>query len=109
MELVLGNLFIRPMVFEKAGEVVNGHEHNFDHVTYVAKGSLRIEKLDGGTVVATVTKKASERHNSVLIKAGVCHRLTALEDDSIGHCIYAHRTAQGDVVQDYDGWGPAYV
>ncbi len=110
MELVLGNVFIRPMVFEKAGNVVEGHAHNFDHVTYVAKGSLKIEKLDGETVVAAVVKKASEQYNSVLIKAGVCHRLTALEDGSIGHCIYAHRTAQGtEVVQDYDGWGPAYV
>ncbi len=105
MELVLGNVFIRPMIFEKAGSVVEGHAHNFDHVTYCAKGSFRIE-ADGRSVV----KKSTERHNFVLIRAGVVHRLTALEDDTIGHCIYAHRTAQGtEVVQEYDGWSPAYV
>lgn len=26
----------------------------------------------------------------------------------LGHCIYAHRTPQGAVVQEYTGWGPAY-
>ncbi len=109
MELVLGNVFIRPMVFEKAGQVVEGHSHNFDHVTYCAKGSMKIEKLDGDKVVATTVKRAADQYNSVLILAGIHHRLTALEDGTIGHCIYAHRNAQGDVLQDYDGWSPAYV
>ncbi len=109
MELVFGNVFIRPMTFEKAGHVVEGHKHNFDHVTYCARGSFQVDKLEDGKVVASVVKKSTDKYNAVLIKAGVCHRLTALEDDTIGHCIYAHRTAQGDVVQEYDGWAPAYV
>ncbi len=70
---------------------------------------MKIEKLDGDKVVTTTVKRAADQYNSVLIQAGVCHRLTALEDDTIGHCIYAHRNAQGDVLQDYDGWAPAYV
>lgn len=109
MELSSGNIFIRQMAFAKAGDVVNGHTHNFDHTTYVVRGSLRIEKLDGGRVVQTIEKKASDGHNWALIKAGVCHRITAMEDDSMGHCIYAHRNPQGEVVQEYDGWSAAYV
>lgn len=125
MEYVSGNIFIRQMAFGKAGQAINGHAHNFDHTTYVARGSLLIQSLklvkpavmlDGEVVepaefqvVKSVTKKASDGHNWVLIKAGVYHRITALEDESLGHCIYAHRNPQAEIVQEWDGWEPAYV
>lgn len=111
MEHVLGNIFVRPMTFGgKAGTVVEGHEHNFDHTTYVVRGAVRIERLAvDGAVERVVDKRATDGHNYLLIKAGVRHRLTALTDDALAHCIYAHRTPQGDVVHEYDGWSPAYV
>lgn len=110
MEFVSGNVYIREMRFEKAGDQVRGHAHNFDHTTYVCKGALRIEELAAdGLTVREVVKSAADGHNWVLIKAGVTHRLTALEDASVGHCIYAHRSPQGDVVEHYDGWPPAYA
>lgn len=98
------------MRFTKAGEIRDGHCHQFDHTTYVVRGGLRIDKLDkmGGKVIRSVEKRASDGHNWILIEAGVYHEITALEDNSIGHCIYAHRTPQGDVVQEYDGWQGAY-
>lgn len=131
MELVQGNVFIREMRFERAGDVVNGHAHAFDHTTYVARGAVRIEQLRETKaaiyaelrpgevfpkvlvpaeyeVARSVEKRASDGYNFVLIKAGVIHRLTALEDNSLGHCIYAHRNPQGEVVEAYDGWAPAY-
>lgn len=109
MEFISGNIFIREMAFENAGDVVDGHVHNFDHTTYVARGALRIEKLDSdGRVIAAVDKRASDGQNWLLIKAEARHRITALEDGSVGHCIYAHRTPQGDVVQERTGWDRAY-
>jgi quercetin dioxygenase-like cupin family protein len=109
MELISGNIFIRPMTFEAAGSVVHGHTHNFDHTTYVVRGAVRIEQLDAeGQVIRSIDKHASDGHNWVLIKASVIHRLTALEPNSHAHCIYAHRTPQGDVVQEYDGWMASY-
>jgi quercetin dioxygenase-like cupin family protein len=109
MEYVNGNVFIREMRFGKAGEIVHGHEHNFDHTTYVAHGALMVEKLDANDeVVATVIKRAADGFNWVLIKAGVRHRITALEDGSIGHCIYSHRNPQGEVVVEWDGWTEAH-
>lgn len=110
MELVSGNIFIRPMEFDNVGAVVDGHVHNFDHTTYVVRGAVRIEQLDDdGNVVRTVEKKASDGQNWVLIRAGVIHRLTALEPDTLAHCIYSHRNPQGDVVMEYEGWEDAYV
>lgn len=110
MEYVSGNIFIREMAFAQKGDVVNGHAHNFDHTTYVVRGSLLVESLNAdGTVKQSAVKRAVDGHNWVLIKAGVIHRLTALEDNCMGHCIYAHRTPQDEIVQEYDGWMHGYV
>ena len=103
MEYVSGNIYIREMLFEKAGDVVDGHAHNFDHTTYVVRGALLIEAVDdAGNVTKSATKRATDGHSWVLITAGVIHRLTALENNSLGHCIYSHRTPQGDVVVGHD-------
>ena len=105
MEFISGNIFIREMRFEQAGQQVNGHGHKFDHTTYVAKGAFLIEHLnEKGEVLKSVVKRASEGRNWVLIKAGAVHRITALEDHTLAHCIYSHRTSQGDVVQEWNGW-----
>jgi len=111
MELwVRGNIAIRQMHFPYARSApIEGHKHNFDHVTYVKRGGLRIEKLDDdGNVVQSVDKYATDDNNAVLILAGVRHRIWPLMDNSAGDCIYAHRTPQGDVVQEYTGWKEAY-
>lgn len=152
MEYVSGNIFIREMKFETPGSVVEGHTHNFDHTTYLIRGSVKIERLEvevpavtdaNGQVVTpavmkvvnTVVKTARQGHNWALIKAGSCHRLTALEADSEAHCVYSHRMPQGivdwagndaeydaklaelvalaeqkfgQIVLDFDGWTPGY-
>ena len=107
--IVGGNIFIRKGQIEMAGETVDGHEHNFDHVTIVKSGSMRIEQLDeAGNVVRSVEKVASANNSHVLILAGAIHRLTALEDNSSYWCVYAHRDPQGELVEHYDGWKEAY-
>ena len=118
MEYVSGNIFIRTQALMKLGQSVESHAHNFDHTTYVAKGAFRIEQLnpthwvDGVptafAVVRTVEKRAIEMHNWVLVKAGIQHRLTALMDDSLYHCIYSHRIPSGEIVEEYDGWMGGY-
>ena len=109
MELVSGNIYIREMRLDKAGDIIDGHTHNFDHTTYVVHGAVRVEALAADeSVLRSVEKRASDGHNWVLIKAEVKHRITALEDNTVAHCIYAHRNPQGNVVQKYDGWTPGY-
>lgn len=106
--IVGGNIFIRKGTIAKAGEFVEGHKHNFDHVTIIRRGRFLIEQLDDDhNVVRSVERGAIDGH--VLIKAGVEHKLTALEDDSVYWCIYAHRTPQGEIVEQYDGWEQSYM
>lgn len=104
-----GNLYVRPNLMAK-GQIIEGHAHNFDHMSYCTHGAVRVSVLDAeGAVTATRVVAARERHNWVLIRAGVCHRIEALEDGTKFDCIYAHREPGGDVVQEYTGWDAAYV
>lgn len=41
-ELVLGNIFVRPNVLERVGDKVDGHQHNFDHVTFFTRGRMKV-------------------------------------------------------------------
>ena len=110
MEYVSGNIFIREMSLPKKGDVVKGHTHNFDHTTYVVRGAVRIESLNpDGSVKQSAVKTAKDGKNWVLIKAEVCHRITALEDNTMAHCIYSHRTPQDEIHQVYTGWPDGVV
>lgn len=106
MEYVSGNIFIRPNKFTKAGDTMEGHTHNFDHTTFVTRGSFNAlgKHPDGREVRATVS---AGQH--LLIRADWEHSFVALEDNSEFACIYAHRTPQGDVVQEVTGWMEAYL
>jgi len=105
MEYISGNIFIREMSLQKKGDIVQGHTHNFDHTTYVVRGSVLIESLNpDGSVKQSAIKTAKDGKNWVLIKAEVCHKITALEDNTMAHCIYSHRTPQDEIHQVYTGW-----
>lgn len=110
MEYVSGNILIRQMCFTTEGYVHEGHEHNFDHTFFPYVGEFEIERLTpDNEIERTVKVSAGKPFNWVLIKAGVRHRVKALTAGAIGHCIFAHRNPQGEVVQVYEGWHEATV
>lgn len=79
----VASVYVRHMVFEKAGDIEEGHAHVFDHQTLVAKGSIKIKANGKETVFAAP--------HCVYIKADVEHELTAMEDDTVVYCIHALR------------------
>lgn len=104
-EWASGNVYIRPMR-RNAGEVVEGHTHNFDHTTIFFRGRWNVRAtLPDGRVI----ERQFQAPSHALIKAEVVHQLTALDDGSEAWCVYAHRTPQGEVVQEFNGWGDAYL
>ncbi len=104
-ERVSGNIYIRPMPLPLRGSKIDGHKHNFDHTTIVFKGSVHVlaKCPDGRRIEGTFRAP-----DSFLVKAEVEHEITALEDDTLAWCVYAHRTPQGEIVQEYAGWEAAY-
>ena len=79
----VANVYIRQMVFEKAGDAEAGHAHVFDHQTLLARGGLK-------AVVGGKTSYFSAPQ-IIFIKAGVVHELTAMEDNTLCYCIHALR------------------
>lgn len=98
-ELACGNIYIRTNTLDKGG-VVKAHAHNFDHTMFVCSGSVSVTAGDAVVRVAAP--------DFLLVRAGVRHEIEALEDGVMFRCVYAHRTPQGDVVQEYTGWDKAH-
>lgn len=106
MEWISGNIFIRPNRLEKMGNKTDGHKHNFDHTTIIFTGSVHVKgTLPDGSVIERDFKAPAH----FLVKADVMHEITALEDHTQYWCVYSHRTPQGDVVQEWNGWREASV
>ena len=87
----VANLWSRMMHFRKAGDVEQGHTHQFDHLTLLAKGRLQ------GTVEGKVSEFTAP--HMIYIHADKMHELVALEDDTVAYCIHAlHDIGTGDIL-----------
>lgn len=101
-----GGLYFRPMVLRKTGDVVRGHKHNYDHVTFLYRGSINVRyTLDNGET----GERQYDAPARIEIRAGVIHEITALEDDTAADCIYPLRNSKtGAVTDQWDGKIEAY-
>jgi quercetin dioxygenase-like cupin family protein len=86
----VANLFAKQMHFAKAGDAEEGHQHQFDHLTLLAAGSVR--------VVVEGKETDFKAPHMIYIHAEKNHRLVALEDNTVAYCIHALR--DGDDVGD---------
>ena len=87
---VVGNTWVKQMIFESKGDVHPGHRHSFDHQTLLAKGSVEVW-ANGKTTEFTAP-------TIIYIKAGIQHGMIALEDATVIYCI--HPLRDGDQVGD---------
>lgn len=109
MEKISGNILIRvPHQRMEKGQVVIGHQHNFDHTTFCPTGGIRVDLLDvkelnadglplEADIVASAELWSGENYtgqNWQLIQKGKFHQITALTDGAIYQCVYSHRTPQ---------------
>lgn len=87
----VSNLWLRQMYFEKAGDANEGHTHNYDHMTLLAHGSVRVH-VEG----KTTDFKAPQM---VFIQRGKSHYIEALEDGTVAYCVHALRDNEtGDIL-----------
>ena len=84
------NVYTRQMRFVRVGDTEQGHVHQFDHLTLLASGSLRVS-VDG----LTTDYKAP---HMIWIHKDVMHELTALENNTVAFCIHAHRDLDGEII-----------
>jgi quercetin dioxygenase-like cupin family protein len=89
---VCANMFVRQIYFESASDAEQGHKHEFDHMTLVAKGKVLVE-IDDKTTEFTAPAM-------IYIRAEIVHKITALTDNSVIYCIHPLRDANksGDII-----------
>lgn len=88
----VANLFSRMMRFKNAGDVEYGHTHQFDHLTLLAKGKLKVT-VDG------VASEFTAPHMIYIHKDKV-HELEALVDETVAYCIHALRDKDSGEILD---------
>jgi quercetin dioxygenase-like cupin family protein len=88
------NIWTRQMYFTKAGDANEGHVHNYDHITLLAHGSVRVH-VEGNTSEFTAP-------HMIYIKAGKSHFIEALEDGTVAYCVHAVRDKDTEDVIDPD-------
>lgn len=79
----VSNVFVKQMLFIKAGDREEGHSHLFDHLTLLASGRIRLSALGKST-------EFTAPHH-IFIPGGVVHEIEALEDNTVVHCIHGIR------------------
>jgi quercetin dioxygenase-like cupin family protein len=80
------------MHFKQAGDIEFGHTHQFDHLTLLAKGKLRV------TVEGQVSEFTAP--HMIYIRADKNHELVALVDDTVAYCIHALRDKENNEILD---------
>lgn len=88
----VANLFSRMMRFEKAGDIEVGHTHQFDHLTLLAKGRLKVT-VDGVATEFTAP-------HMIYIHKDKVHELEALVDETVAYCIHALRDKETGEILD---------
>lgn len=131
-----GNIYIRPWTLEKRGDALPGHTHNFDHTTIITGPiSVKVKRpnqpeferswpLELGqfkylpirkdthhtisSIAPTMEMALAQIENMTLDE--LRFKLASLMSGPVrGLCVYAHRTPQGEVVQEYDGYPDSYT
>lgn len=94
--LAASNVLCKMMYFDKAGEVVVGHTHPYNHATLVSSGSVRVTLIsaEGEAKPSKVFKAPT----MIYIPEGESHELVALEDNTLCVCIHALRTIDEEIV-----------
>lgn len=86
-----GNIWVRSHQFDKVGDSNGtGHKHNFDHVTLLAVGSVKVE-------VDNKEAKVFHAPTFIVIDKNCRHKFTSLTDDVVYYCVFAVRDVDGEI------------
>jgi hypothetical protein len=107
-EFVSGSIFVRQMMPFKPGDIIEGHKHYFDHTSIFFNGRWRVKKWSPDDTLIKDVEVDGPCY--LLIEAHCKHEFEYLDgdDDGIAWCVYSHRTPQGEVAIESNGWEHAY-
>jgi len=89
-----GNIWVRQNVLSKAGDTFGGHKHEFDHVSLLTKGKVKV-------IVEGHPEKEFVAPTFIVIRKEYEHEFIALEDDTNWYCVFALRDLDGNITDIY--------
>lgn len=87
---IVDNVFVKLHNLINTGDIVEGHTHNFNHITLLASGKV-LMKYDSG-------EQEFVAPHLIVTTKGKTHQFTALENNTVLCCIHAIRN--GDDITD---------
>jgi len=95
--LACSNVLSKMMYFEKAGQMVIGHRHPYNHATLVATGAVKVTMTYPDPKNRRPTK-IFKAPTMIYIPEGATHELVAMEDNTVCVCIHALRTIDTEIL-----------
>ena len=92
----IGNVWVRMNYLEKAGEIAGGHTHDFDHVSLLCRGKVRVE-------IKGFPPKEFTAPTFIVIKKQYNHNFVALTDDVLWYCVFSMQAMEDLNVGDIYG------
>ena len=89
-----GNVWIRKLYWSKAGDLHDGHAHNHDHISLLARGSVLCE-------VEGHESKEFHAPTFITIDKNKHHKFIALEDETVSFCVFAFNDATGESAEEH--------
>jgi hypothetical protein len=86
----VSNILVRQMHFESIGDSEDAYQNTHDHLTLLAKGTLKVSIGDSTTVY--------EAPSMIFIKSNMNYTLTAETPNTVTYCIYGIRDDAGDLI-----------
>ena len=80
---IVDNVFVKLHHFNNAGDTHEGHAHEFDHITLLANGSVKMVHDKG--------EAEFKAPHLIVTPKGIKHQFTALEPNTVFCCIHAIR------------------
>ncbi len=108
-EYVDGPTFNREMVLERKCHALEGHAHNYDHITFVNRGAVLLYVRPPGDEGWKFVDRY-ERGDFFTTRAYLEHRIKAAVDGTIYTCVFVHRDfGSAETVAEYNANPAAYV
>lgn len=87
---LVGNVWVRQLLFKKIGDKNLPHRHDADHLTLLAHGAIRatVNEVEQDFVAPCM----------IMVHANYLHYFSALQDNTIAYCVQARRDDRGQVI-----------
>lgn len=92
------NVYVKQMTYPDANSTYHGHHHDYDHITLIAAGKVKVKfKAIPEMNIPEETKEYSAV-DTFVTRAFREHEITSLEPNTVVCCVHAIRDSEGDIL-----------